>query len=85
MARAPTMRVKLTDETSLDLPENEFIQVVTAGPSEKQEEGFVRLNPKERKTALYGKLARVRAAQLVSGQHIVTYRGILQVDVARRL
>ena len=62
MAKAPTMRVRLTDETSLDLPENELIQVVTAGPSETQEEGFVRLNPKERKKTLYGKLARVRAA-----------------------
>jgi hypothetical protein len=85
MPKAPTMRVRLTDETSLDLPENEFIQVVTAGPSETQEDGFVRLNPKERKKALFGKLARVRAAQLTSGQHIVTYRGILQVDTARRL
>ncbi|MEQ1868368.1 MAG: hypothetical protein HOP13_07195 [Alphaproteobacteria bacterium] len=85
MAKAPTMRVRLTDETSLDLPENEFIQVVTAGPSETQEEGFVRLNPKERKKALYGKLSRVRAASLNQGQHIVTYRGILQIDTARRL
>jgi hypothetical protein len=85
MAKVPTMRVRLTDETSLDLPENELIQVVTAGPSETQEEGFVRLNPKERKTALYGKLARVRAASLAAGQHIVTYRGILQIDAARRM
>jgi hypothetical protein len=79
------MRVRLTDETSLDLPESEFVQVVTAGPSETQEEGFVRLNPKERKKALYGKLARVRAAALKSGQHILTYRGVVQIDIARRL
>lgn len=85
MPKTPTIRVRLTDETSLDLPENEFVQVVTHGPSEKQEEGFVRLNPKERKKALYGKLARVRAAALAAGQHIVTYRGIVQIDVARRV
>jgi hypothetical protein len=85
MAKAPTMRVRLTDETSLDLPENEFIQVVTAGPSETQEEGFVRLNPKERKKALFGKLSRVRAASLVAGQHIITFKGVVQIDTARRL
>jgi hypothetical protein len=85
MPKAPTIRVRLTDETSLDLPENEFVQVVTAGPSERQEEGFVRLNPKERKTPLFGKLVRMRAASLTSGQHIITFRGVVQIDVARRL
>ena len=85
MPKAPTIRVRLTDETSLDLPENEFVQVVMAGPSETQEQGFVRLNPKERKKALYGKLARVRAASLAAGQHIITFRGVVQIDVARRL
>ncbi len=85
MSKAPTMRVRLTDETTLDLPENEFVQVVTSGPSETQEEGYVRLNPKERNKALYGKLSRVRAASLGNGQHIVTYRGILQIETARRM
>ena len=45
----------------------------------------MRLNPKDRKKALFGKLARVRAASLGQGQHIVTYRGILQIDNARKI
>lgn len=85
MPKAPMIRVRLGDETSLDLPENELVQVVTHGPSETQAEGYVRLNPKEKKKAVYGKLARVRAAALAQGQHLVTYRGILLIEAARRI
>lgn len=84
MPKAPMIRVRLSDETSLDLPENELVQVVSAGPSESAGEGFVRLNPND-KTPSFGKLTKVRAAALTQGQQIVTYRGILQIEGAKRV
>ncbi|MBP6013391.1 MAG: hypothetical protein KBA31_14295 [Alphaproteobacteria bacterium] len=84
MPKAPMIRVRLSDDTSLDLPENEVVQVVTAGPSDQAGEGFVRLNPNDKKPS-FGKMAKVRAAALVQGQHIVTYRGILQIEGAKRV
>jgi hypothetical protein len=84
MPKPPSIRVRFSDGTSMDLPENEPVQIVTAGPSEKQEEGFQRLNP-DAKPALFGRVNKVRAAALARGQHLITFRGILLIDGARRV
>jgi hypothetical protein len=84
MPKQPMIRVRFTDETHFDLPETEFVQVVTQGPSEKQEEGFSKL-PGDAKPALYGKLLRTKATALQTGQHMITFRGVLKIEGARRL
>ncbi|MDZ4869882.1 MAG: hypothetical protein SGI91_21365 [Alphaproteobacteria bacterium] len=84
MAKAPMIRVLFNDGTSMEVPENEAVQVVSQGPSETETEGWQRLNP-DAKPALFGKLNKVRAAALARGQHMMTFRGLLQVDVARRV
>jgi len=84
MTRVSMIRVRLSDETTLELPENEVVQVVTAGPSETQKEGWQRLNA-DKTPALFGTLSKVRAAALSQGQHIVTFRGVLQIEAARRV
>lgn len=84
MPKAQLIRVRLSDETTLELAENEAVQVVTAGPSEKEQEGWQRINP-DQKPALFGRLLKVRAAALAQGQHIVTFRGVLQIESARRV
>jgi len=78
------IRVLFNDGTHMDLPEMESVQVVTQGPSETQSEGFQRLNG-EAKPALFGKVSKMRAAALAKGQHLITFRGMLQIDVARRI
>jgi hypothetical protein len=83
MPKAQVIRVRLSDETTIELPENEVVQVVTAGPSEKAQEGWQRINA-DKAPALYGKLAKVRATALTPGQHLVTFRGVLTVESARR-
>ena len=84
MTKVQLIRVRLADDTTLELPENENVQVVTDGPGETQQEGWVRLNA-DKTPALFGKLAKVRAAALAQGQHLVTYRGILLIEAARRV
>lgn len=84
MPRVQMIRVRLSDQTTLELPENEVIQVVTAGPSETPKEGWQRLNA-DKTPALFGTFTKVRAAALAEGQHIVTFRGVLQVEGARRV
>lgn len=83
MPKAQIIRVRLSDETTIELPENEVVQVVTAGPSETQQEGWQRLNA-DQKPALFGRLGKVRAAALAQGQHLLTYRGLFVVESARR-
>jgi hypothetical protein len=84
MPKAPQIRVRFSDGTSMDMPETEAVQVVTAGPGPKAEEGWTRLNP-DAKPALFGKVAKVRATALKSGQQMMTFRGVLQIDGARRI
>jgi len=83
MSKTPIMRVRLSDDTTLELPENEVVQVVTAGPGDKPQEGWQRLNA-DKTPALFGKVAKVRAAALTQGQHLMTYRGIFLIEGARR-
>ena len=84
MARVPSMRIHFTDGTSLDLPENDSIQVVTAGPAAQPQDGWVRLGDAAL-PALYGKVLKSRAAALKQGHKVVTFRGVLEVDGARRI
>src|SRR5262245_56412421 len=84
MAKAPQIRLRFSDGTSMDLPEMEPVQVVTQGPSETAEEGWQRLNP-DAKPAMFGKVSKVRAAALARGQHLMTFRGLLLIDGARRI
>ena len=84
MPKGQMIRVRLSDESTLELPENEVVQVVTAGPGEKPQEGWTRVNP-DATPALFGRLAKVRAAALAQGQHLVTFRGVLQIESARRV
>ncbi|MBL8781637.1 MAG: hypothetical protein JNL06_11935 [Alphaproteobacteria bacterium] len=84
MSKTPMIRVQFSDGTSMDVPENETVQVVVQGPSETETEGSQRLNP-DAKPAVFGKLSKVRAAALARGQHMKTFRGLLQIDVARRV
>lgn len=84
MTKTPMIRVRFSDETSMDLPETEIVQVVTQGPSEKQEEGFTKVSG-DAKPALFGKVNRVRATALQTGQHMVTFRGVLLIEGARRV
>ena len=83
MSKAQMIRVRFSDETTIELPENEVVQVVTAGPSETAKEGWQRIGDKT--PALFGKLAKVRATALTQGQHLVTYRGLLLIEAARRV
>ena len=80
--KAQVIRVRLSDETTIELPENEVVQIVTAGPGDKPQEGWQRIGDKA--PALYGKLSKVRATALTPGQHLVTFRGVLTVESARR-
>jgi hypothetical protein len=84
MSKTPMIRVLFNDGTSMEMPENEAIQVVVQGPSDKETEGWQRLNPNA-KPPVFGKLGKVRAAALARGQHMMTFRGLLQIDVARRV
>jgi hypothetical protein len=84
MPKTPMIRVLFNDGTSMEMLENEAVQVVVQGPSDKEAEGWQRLNP-DAKPAMFGKLSKVRAAALARGQHMMTFRGLLQIDVARRV
>lgn len=84
MAKVTQIRVRFSDGTSMDLPETESVQVVTAGPSETAEEGWTRINP-DAKPALFGKVSKLRATALAPGQHLMTFRGVLLIDGARRI
>ncbi len=81
--RVQLIRVRLSDQTTLEMPENELVQVVTAGPGDAPKEGWHRLSDKG--PALFGTTSKVRAAALAAGQHIVTFRGVVQVEGARRV
>jgi len=83
MPKGQMIRVRLSDASTLELPENEVVQVVTEGPGEKAQEGWVRINPDE-KPALYGRVAKMRAVALAQGQQLVTYRGVFAIESARR-
>jgi hypothetical protein len=80
--KAQVIRVRLTDETTLELPENEVVQVVTAGPGNKPQEGWQRIGDKT--PAIYGKVSKLRATALTPGQQLVTFRGVLTIESARR-
>ena len=82
MPKAQVIRVRLSDESTIELPENELVQVVTAGPGAKAEEGWQRIG--DNTPAVYGKLGKVRATALSPGQKMVTFRGVLTVESARR-
>ena len=82
MPKAQVIRVRLSDETTIELPENEVVQVVTAGPGPRAQEGWQRIG--EATPAIYGKLAKVRATALTPGQNLVTFKGVLAVESARR-
>lgn len=78
------MRILFTDGTSMDLPENDTVQVVLAGPETNPQEGWTRLNG-DATPAQFGKVSKSRAASLKQGQKVQTFRGILQVEGARRM
>jgi hypothetical protein len=78
------MRVRLTDKTTLELPESEMIQVVTEGPSDKPQDGWQKLAA-DKGPAKYAKLSKVRATALMPGQRIVTFRGVVEIESARRV
>lgn len=84
MSRIPSVRVRFSDGTSMDLPENDSVQVVTAGPEDKPQEGWMRING-DATPAQFGKLLKFRAAALKQGQKMLTFRGILEVEGARRI
>lgn len=84
MAKQPSMRIHFTDGTSLDLPENDSVQVIAAGPEDKAQDGWVRLNG-DATPAQFGKVLKSRAAALKQGHKVLTFRGVLQVDGARRV
>lgn len=84
MVKAPSMRIHFTDGTSMDLPDTDSVQIVTAGPDATAQEGWTRLNG-DSTPALYGKLMKSRAAALKQGQKLLTFRGVLEVDGARRV
>ena len=84
MVKAPSVRIHFTDGTSMDLPENDSIQLVTAGPEGTPQEGWTRLNG-DSTPAQFGKLMKSRPAVLKQGQKLLTFRGVLEVDGARRV
>ena len=84
MARVPSVRVRFTDGTSMDLPENDSVQVVTAGPEASAQEGWQPIGTGDG-PAQFAKVAKARAAALKQGQRVVTLRGVLLVEGARRL
>lgn len=84
MARVPSVRVRFTDGTSMDLPENDSVQVVTAGPEASAQEGWQQISVGD-SPAQFAKVVKARAAALKQGQRVVTLRGVLLVEGARRL
>ena len=84
MARVPSVRIHFKDGTSLEMPENDSVQVVLAGPAETPEEGWTKISG-EASPALFGKVLKSRAAALKQGHKVVTFRGVLEVDGARRV
>lgn len=78
------MRIQFTDGTSMDLPENDTVQIVTAGPGEAPQEGWVKISG-DASPALFGTTAKFRAAALQQGQKVLTFRGVLEVTAARRM
>ena len=83
MPRSPSVRIRFSDGTSLELPENDSVQVVTAGPESEPREGWQRLG--ESTPAVYGKITKSRATAVAQGQQMVTFRGILTIEGARRV
>ncbi len=84
MSKSPAVRIHFSDGTSMDLPENDSVQIVSAGPSDTPKDGWPKING-DATPALYGKLNKTRAAALTQGQHMVTFRGLLLIDGARRI
>lgn len=81
--KAQIIRVRLSDESTLELPETELVQVVTAGPGDKAQEGWQKIEAGKGK-AQFGKVMKVRANALTQGQRLVTYRGVFEIESARR-
>lgn len=77
------IRIRLSDASTLELPENEVVQVVTEGPADKPQEGWVRVNP-DATPAQFGRVAKLRAVALTQGQQLVTYRGVFAIESTRR-
>ena len=84
MPKVSLIRIRFSDGTQMELPENESVQVVIDGPGDKPKDGWTRLNG-DKKPALYGKANKVRAAALAQGQHMMTFRGVLLIEGARRV
>ena len=84
MSRTPLIRIRFSDGTQMELPENESVQVVIDGPGEMPKDGWARLNG-DTTPALYGKANKVRAAALAQGQQMMTFRGVLTIEGARRV
>jgi hypothetical protein len=84
MTKTPLIRILFSDETQMELPENESVQVILDGPGDKPKEGWTRLNG-DKTPALYGSAKKVRAAALTQGQKMMTFRGVLLIEGARRV
>ena len=84
MSKTALIRIRFSDGTQMELPENESVQVVIDGPGDKPKEGWARLNG-DKTPALYGKANKLRAAALTQGQQMMTFRGVLLIDGARRV
>ena len=84
MARVTSVRVRFSDGTSMDLPENDSVQVILAGPEAVAQEGWQNIGGTEG-PAQFAKVAKARAAALKQGQRVVTLRGILVIEGARRM
>ena len=84
MSKTSLIRIRFSDGTTMELPENESVQVVIDGPGDRPKEGWTRLNG-DKTPALFGKSNKVRAAALAQGQHMMTFRGVLLIEGARRV
>lgn len=84
MARVPSVRVRFTDGTSMDLPEHDAVQVVMAGPESAPQDGWQQISSSDG-PAQFAKVLKTRVTGLKQGQRVVTLRGVLQIEGARRM
>lgn len=84
MSRVPSVRVRFTDGTSMDLPDGYAVEIITAGPESSAQDGWQNIAGKDA-PAQYAKVAKARAASLKQGQRMLTLRGVLVIEGARRL
>lgn len=84
MARVPSVRVRFTDGTSMDLPEHDSVQVVLAGPEPAPQDGWQQISSGDA-PAQFAKVLKARVTGLKQGQRVVTLRGVLLVEGARRI